>query len=257
MPGAGCRTTAEDPDLLIWKDIMGITIHYKLSTEKPWSSESVREWLKLVAGHARHLGCESVGEIQSATMCPDLTELRFKKATRLQKKSACAEAGWLVTIYIGDGCGPLTLGLCKYPIWRTAWKGRRWREVPSGLPEGWVFGWYCKTQFAGQHGPAHFIRCHKTVVSLLDFCRKAGVNVSVQDEAGYWERRDEHELLTMVRRNEVMLAALGGVLKDMTGKRRDRKIKSVIFAYPNFEQLEHEGWQLYRQLFASLQNSHD
>ena len=232
---------------------MGLTIHYKLSAHEDWSSEKVRQWLEIMADYARHLGCESVGEIQHAVMRPDVTEVRFEKATKLQKKSAHAEDGWLITIQTGDGCQPTILGLCKYPGWRSAWNGHRWTEIPSGLPSGWTFGWFCKTQFAGKHGPAHFIRCHKSVVSLLDFCRKAGLDVTVRDEAGYWEKRDEGELMKVLRRNEALLAAFGGLLKDMTESQRGRKIKSPIFDYANFEHLEHEGWERFGKIFAPLQ----
>jgi hypothetical protein len=231
---------------------MGLTIHYKLSMQKSWSSEYVREWLEIVADYARHLGCERVNEIQHAVMRPDVTEVRFEKATKLQKTYAHAEDGWLITIHTGGGCEPTILGLCKYPIWRSAWRGYRWTDVPSGLPAGWTFSWFCKTQFASKHGPAHFVRCHKSVISLLDFCRKAGLDVAVRDEAGYWEKRDEAELKKVVRTNEALLAAFGGLLKDMAETRRGRKIASPIFDYANFEHLEHEGWERFGNRFEAL-----
>jgi hypothetical protein len=233
---------------------MGLTINYKLSAREDWPSAKVRQWLEIIADYARHLGCESVGDIQDAVMRPDVTEVRFEKAAKLQKKSAYAEEGWLITIQTGDGCEPLILGLCKYPQSRSAWNGHRSTAVPSGLPHGWTFAWFCKTQFAGKHGPAHFVRCHKSVISLLDFSRKAGLDVTVQDEAGYWENRDEGALLTVLRRNEAMLAAFGGLLKDMTDKTRGPKIKSPIFEYADFEHLEHEGWERFGKYFAPFKN---
>ena len=50
-----------------------------------------------------------------------------------------------------------------------------------------------------------------------------------------------------------MLAAFGGLLKDMTEKPGDREIKSPIFDYANFEHLEHEGWERFGKFFAPLQ----
>ncbi len=231
---------------------MGLIIHYQLSTQKSWSAENVREWLEIVADYARYLGCESVGKIEHAKMRPDVTEVWFEKATKLQPKSAYAEDGWLITIHTGAGCEPTILGLCKYPRWRSAWNGHRWADVPSGLPTGWTFSWFCKTQFAGKHGPAHFARCHKSVISLLDFCRKAGLEVAVRDEAGYWEKRDEAELTEVVRRNEALLAAFGGLLKDTVETRPGRKITSPIFDYANFEHLEQEGWERFGNRFEAL-----
>ena len=231
---------------------MGLTIHYKLSTQKEWSSEAVRGWLEIVGDYARHLRCKSVSAIQNAVMRPDVTEVRFEKATKLQPKSAYAEDGWLITVHTGDGCQPTMLGLCKYPRTRLGWTGHKWADVPSGLPRGWTLSWFCKTQFAGQHGPAHFLHCHKSVISLLDFCRKAGLEVSVRDEAGYWEQRDESELLTTLRRSEAMLAALGGLLKDTVDTGGGQMITSPIFDYANFEHLEHEGWERFGGHFAAL-----
>ena len=157
-------------------------------------------------------------------------------------------------IDVGDGCQPLALSLCKYPgLWRCAHGHSSFRWYSTEITREWQFSWFCKTQFAGKHGPAHFVRCHKSVISLLDFSRKAGLEVTVKDEAGYWEKRDEAELMETLRRSEAMLAAFGGLLKDMTAKTRDREIKSPIFDYANFEHLEHEGWERFGKFFAPLQ----
>ena len=32
---------------------MGLTINYKLSTQKPWSSDNVREWLEIMTENPR------------------------------------------------------------------------------------------------------------------------------------------------------------------------------------------------------------
>ena len=126
---------------------------------------------------------------------------------------------------------------------------------PTKISGEWQLGWFCKTQYAGRHGEAHFIRCHKTIISLLDFCRKAGLNVTVQDEAGYWDDRNDVALLKSLRTSEALLAAFGGLLKDMTGKLADRKVESPIFDYPNFEHLEHEGWERFGKLLALLEKA--
>jgi hypothetical protein len=161
-----------------------------------------------------------------------------------------------VIIDVGDGCQPLALSLCKYPgLWRCAHGHSSFRWYSTEITREWQFSWFCKTQFAGKHGPAHFVRCHKSVISLLDFSRKAGLEVTVKDEAGYWEKRDEAELMETLRRSEAMLAAFGGLLKDMTAKTRDREIKSPIFDYANFEHLEHEGWERFGRYFALSQNT--
>lgn len=198
---------------------MGLTINYTLSAPESWASEEVRGRFEIIADYARHLRCDEVGDLESAVMRPDVTEKWFEKSTKLQRKSAYAEGGWLLTVQTGAGCEPTILGLCRYPGSRPGWNGHRWVEVASGFPHGWTFSWFCKTQFAGRHGTAHFVRCHKTVVSLLDFCVKAGLGVNVRDEAGYWEKRNEADLAKTVKQNEALLAAFGGMLKDMTGRK--------------------------------------
>ena len=57
---------------------MGLTIHYKLSTHKPWSSEDVREWLEIMADYARHIGCASVGPVVPAQKERDVTNRMHK-----------------------------------------------------------------------------------------------------------------------------------------------------------------------------------
>jgi hypothetical protein len=235
---------------------MGLTINYKLSTQKPWSSENVRDWLEIMADYARLIGCVSVGPVVSAQNEMEVTK-RFHKVGRKYSTRFIpihAKEGWVLIIDVGEGCQPLALGLCKYPCQWCCQHGhsmRRWYS--TNISSEWQFGWFCKTQFAGKHGPAHFVRCHKSVISLLDFCRKAGLDVAVQDEAGYWEQRDEAELMKVVRTNEALLAAFGGLLKDMAETRRGRKISSLIFDYANFEHLEHEGWERFGNRFELLQ----
>jgi hypothetical protein len=232
---------------------MGLTIEYQLSARKNWSSVKVRRTLETVADCARHLGCASVGEVQPALLQAKVTMRWWKSTDRKLSKWILADEGWVTILDVGEGCQPLALALCKYPQYIPRWHRKRWHyDVPSGFPAGWTFSWFCKTQFAGQHGGAHFIRCHKTVVNLLDFCGKAGLKATVRDDAGYWENRDEAALLKTLKRNEALMAAFGGLLKDMAEEKTESKIESPIFDYTNFERLEHEGWQRYGMVFAPL-----
>jgi hypothetical protein len=231
---------------------MGITIHYRLSASQEWAEEKVREWLEIVGDYAKFLGCDQVSDLNHAGLWPQFTEKRFEKSTKLQIKTAFAEKGWLIFIEPGEGCQTLVLGLCKYPGSRDAWNRHRWVQVPSGLPSGWIFNWFCKTQFAGHHGAAHFLRCHKTVISLLDFCKKSGVEVDVKDESGYWEQRNEEDLRKTLRRNEGLMAAFGGLMKDLADTPGGSQIESPIFEYANFEHLEQEGWERFGNHFETL-----
>jgi hypothetical protein len=234
---------------------MGLTIHYKLSTEEDWPSEKVREWLEIMADYARHIGCASVGPVVPSYEEMEVTK-RLHKAGRgysTRYVDIHAEEGWVLIIDVGAGCQLLALGMFKYPRqWRCQQGSSSHRWYPTKITPEWQFDWFCKTQFAGKHGPAHFIRCHKSVISLLDFCRKAGLKVTVRDEAGYWEKRDEAELTETLRRSEAMLATLGGLLRNATDKPDGPIINSPIFEYANFEHLEHEDWERYGKVFVPL-----
>ena len=235
---------------------MGITIHYRLSTQKEWTDENVREWLEIVADYARHLGCAHVGSVVSAYKLAEVTAKLHKVGRKGFWRFVPINPtdGWAVEIEIGKGCEPLVLALCKYPArWRTD-RGRLKIWHPTKISREWQFGWFCKTQFAGQHGAAHFLRCHKTVISLLDFCRKAGLEVMVKDEAGYWEQRDEAGLAKTLRRSEALLAAFGGLMKDMADTPGGPAVESPIFDYANFEHLEQEGWEHFGIHFEKLRS---
>ena len=210
-----------------------------------------------MADYARYIGCAGVGPVVHARENSEVTCEFHKVGRGFSKRNITihAEEGSVLIIDVGEGCQLLALSLCKYPRQWRCQHGRlsiRWYETK--ITREWQFSWFCKTQFAGKHGPAHFIRCHKSVISLLDFCRKAGLDVTVNDEAGYWLKRDEAELLQVLRRNEALLAAFGGLLKDIAASQPDRTIQSPIFDYANFEHLEHEGWERFGKYFAPLQN---
>ena len=99
-----------------------------------------------------------------------------------------ARAGWLVEVWPGEGCECAHFGLCQYPRqapYELSNGGTGW--VSTGYRRGWLFRGSCKTQYASEHGWEHFLRCHKTILSLLKFWRQMGVAVEVNDEGGFWK----------------------------------------------------------------------
>jgi hypothetical protein len=210
-----------------------------------------------VADYARHLGCAGVGPVVPAYQLADVTAKLHKVGRGYRRRFVpiTPHSGSALMIEVGNGCEPLVLALCKYPaMWRCHHGRSMQRWHPTNISSEWQFSWFCKTQFAGQHGAAHFLRCHKTVISLLDFCKKSGVTVGVKDEAGYWEQRNEEDLRKTLRRNESLMAAFAGMLKDAAGDTEQRTVDSPIFDYANFEHLEHEGWQRFGGHFEKIEN---
>jgi len=189
---------------------MGLTIHYKLSVKKKISSAAARGLVERAARHAKEIGCAEVGEIIRVEPDFPFTSLfvRAGKAEDCCFGDVPARDGWLVDVCPGNGCESVLLALCQYP-----------REIPfrgetlaTGYTGGWLFHGHCKTQFAAEHGWEHFLRCHKAVVTILEFCQQIGFAMEVTDEGGYWETRSEEKLCSALRRYDGFVAAVGGML---------------------------------------------
>jgi hypothetical protein len=143
-----------------------------------------------------------------------------------------------VDVAPGDSCESALFGLCQYPR-RTPFRAR---SIPTGFEGGWLLKGHCKTQYAGEHGWEHFLKCHRQIISLLDFWRQLGVMVEVTDEGEYWQTRSEEKLRTNLQQYDGLVAAVGGMLKDASADNDSgSSVVSPIFDYANFERLEHEG----------------
>ena len=105
---------------------------------------------------------------------------------------------------------------------------------------GWSWHSFCKTQYASNHGEENFLRCHQSVVAVLDAARELGFEVEVHDEGGFWESRDTGELLKRVGEMNRLVARIAGAFVDQA---RDagidsRQVQGEIFEHPDFERLE-------------------
>jgi hypothetical protein len=83
----------------------------------------------------------------------------------------------------------------------------------------------------------HFVRCHLSVVRVLDRAKELGILGSVSDEGSYWENRDVKALVQEVGEWNDGIAALVGKLKDLFGG----DITAPITQFPDFEHLEARG----------------
>jgi hypothetical protein len=103
------------------------------------------------------------------------------------------------------------------------------------------YGWCCcKTQYASAHGDDHFLKCHTSVISLLDAAAQLGVVCEVFDEGGYFESRDREELLKHVEGMNRLIARFAGALSDRfeDAGGGTRRVQAEIFRHPEFERLE-------------------
>ena len=131
-------------------------------------------------------------------------------------------------VALGPGSEPAAFGLATmHPPGSAAWS---WHS-------------FCKTQYASVHGDENFLRCHGSLVALLDAARNLGFEVAVHDETGYWESRDASDVLVRVAEMNRLVARFAGVFVDhaRAAGADTRQIEGEIFAHPDFERLETDG----------------
>jgi hypothetical protein len=142
----------------------------------------------------------------------------------------------------GEGCEPANFGLCRYPAQATVpdlKQPEQTRTVRTHLG-GWRWGSFCKTQYASNPeagGVPNFLRCHLSVIALLDYARTLGILSSVSDEGGFWEKRDAQALAQTVGTWNELIAGVVGQLKDRLGA----EFVAEIAKFPDFEHLEAKG----------------
>jgi hypothetical protein len=155
----------------------------------------------------------------------------------------------------GPGSEWATFGLAKYP------KEIKYNDkvIKTNLP-GWQWRSFCKTQYASRPqcgGIPNFIRCHLSVIHLLDkIVSLPTIKVEVNDEGEYgrsyytddprakkpvytWHdgKYSVKALVEEVGEWNEMIATVFGQLKDVM------PVVSPISSYSNFEYLEFKGQQ--------------
>jgi len=130
-----------------------------------------------------------------------------------RRRAAWADADWPeelepeeiqgFVIKVGRRCESLPVGLARYP----AVVERGGRLYATGLA-GWQWAASCNTQYASLCGLEYFVRCHQSVIAVLDQARALGFTVVVRDDGGYWEHRDVWKLLDAVERTHRKSLAL-------------------------------------------------
>ncbi len=151
------------------------------------------------------------------------------------------------------------------------------RKIKTGLGTGWRYSTFCKTQYASDPecgGIPNFIRCHLSVIHLLDrIAELPTLKIEVQDEGKYgrsyyaddpWaEKRvytwhdgkyDVKALVEEVAEWNTMIATTFGALSDVL-KAIDSPLalESPIKNFPDFEYLEFKGRQNHKYLAPFLQ----
>jgi hypothetical protein len=230
---------------------MGLTIHYGLTTDTT-DVGAVRSVVKQIHQLARRLPFQEVGEVvefQDEQCSYDDRDdnnrwLKIQAGQYVQDADNYIKVRPLhiiaFTAIPGDGCEPANFGLCRYPEFVELERPTK-RRLKTNLPS---FCWksFCKTQYAnapGAGGVVNFVRCHGSIVELLDAIQKQQLaKVDVNDESHFWEHRDVRRLAETVGEWNEMVAAVAGQLKDAVN---GFQVEAPITEFQNYEHLEAKG----------------
>lgn len=154
---------------------MGLTIHYDLRFEG--GVEDASKVMEQLRQSALDIPFKEVGEVFD--LSGDACDYR-KVSKDDPNKWFLIQVGLPQRVigfrtYPGKGCEPANFGLCQR-------KGEDW----------WSWHSFCKTGYAGDPscgGIENFVRCHLSVVALLDAAKVLGVLEAVFDEGGFWDGR--------------------------------------------------------------------
>jgi hypothetical protein len=126
----------------------------------------------------------------------------------------------------GEGSEPAAFGLAR--LRRTHRSAR------------WSWRAFCKTQYASAASDEHFLKCHKSVVAMLDSAARLGFEIDVEDEGDYYTSRDETRLLESVGSMNHLIAGIAGRVSDayIEAGGDSQSVQAEIFRHPDFERLE-------------------
>ena len=231
---------------------MGLTIHYTLRSEGGSAAE-IRSLIGKLQARATALPFQHVTPvIEFKEELPDdwqetLDPLAGWLGLQSEYALQLGDEHWDMVppahaigfvVCVGEGSEPAAFALCRYPESFQS-KGR---AVPTFL-DGWCWRGFCKTQYASNPecgGTKNFIRCHTSIVALLDVAAELGILGEVSDEGDYWEGRSIEQLTERVNRYNRLVAGFVGAMRDAVEDvgGDPGALQSEITKYPNFEHLE-------------------
>jgi len=241
---------------------MGLTIYYTLATSLSDANQVVK-LVETIRQFALDLPLQQVSEVVQLSGEEANHDEAIDKSHRwLRIQGTETVAGCFVSplqmigfaTMPGQGCESANFGFCIYPdfICRNSKDGRR-RKVRTKL-DGWRWASHCKTQYATapqSGGVENFLRCHLSVIKMLDFIQSTGlVTVKARDEGSYWESRDLERLVKEVGEWNEKVAGVVGLFRPLLEK--EGKVEAPILKFPNFEHLEAKGAKKLSALWRSL-----
>jgi hypothetical protein len=238
---------------------MGLTIHWDLRAPVTDDQSVVVARLSALRARAVELPFDAVSELVQLSEVdlnapwpmrglafPRLEDVVDVAARSVRADIYCQDAGitgeerWRVDVPVAFPVIAMGFAVAVGPGSEPAAFGLATMRPPGSI--GWSWHSYCKTQYASNHGEENFLRCHTSVIALLDAARGLGCDVDVHDEGGYCESRDKDVLLGHVTTMNRLVARIAGSLVDQTREAGgdSRQIEGGIFEHPDFERLESE-----------------
>ena len=254
---------------------MGITIHYKIhfiSDGNPY--DKVRKMYDIAKEFERRDIFDKIHPIKIVTPSDveRLQKLTFENST-YEERADLNELERMVWIEREDG---RTVGIRTKPkegsyFYIAVGGGAEWADIglsktpryaeydnkkyPTKFQE-WTFSGFCKTQYAHNYGPEHFLRCHIGLCEYLKAIQKIdGIAVEVTDEADYYETQDPEKAVNAVSELGMMIAAIGVMIGDsLSGT--EATYTSPIQEHPRIEELETKGLEMFKE-FTGLEQIAD
>ena len=201
---------------------MGLTIHWELKAPENANPADI---LNKVALFAKTLNVAEVSEVKHFEGKSANWNLADKddpdRWLKIQATKYSAKSGrdipkeiYALSIWPGEGCEEMNIGLAKY-LYSKSWT---WRS-------------FCKTQYADE-----FVKCHLSVITILDFCKHLGIVKEVHDEGDYWETRDIKVLAGNINESTAMIESFANALKQQLPKELD--VVSAIDNSKNYVQVQ-------------------
>jgi hypothetical protein len=242
---------------------MGLTLYYRMTTSLT-RPEQVRKLVETLRAFALDLPFQEVSEVMEFGGAAGASDRADDPGLRwLHIQATESVAGHDVeprhaigfSTLPGQGCESANFAFCTYPasIEPKPGSGRK-RRIPTKLV-GWQWSSFCKTQYASDPkfgGIANFLRCHLSVIRMLDFAKQTGlVTVEARDEGHYWEDRGLERLVKEVGEWNEMVAGVVSLLRPLLEEHGT--VQAAIAQFPSFEHLEAKGLARLSALWKSLE----
>ena len=231
---------------------MGLHLNYRLTLPGATSADDVRGILTSLKEFASTLDFDQVLGPSEHTL-DELTEPGSRDIVAILVSAIAgdppdfygiapgAPCAFAFLVLPGKECEPAVLGFMA-PGSRA-----RYEDFDDDMcPGDWFWSASCKTQYASLVSNDHLVKCHTTLVRLLDHAATLGITVQVEDETGYWVHRSSEKLIAAVEDMNRLMARFAGALSDRLGDAH--KIEAPIFDHPEFEHLEMESCDPERSL---------